>query len=600
MKKWVICNKVGEDKEIEKRFGLNPVTVRMLINRGIDTVEKAENYLFPHIEDMHDPRLLADSEKAADILYRALKSGKKIRVIGDYDVDGVSSTFVLFDCLKKLSVILFDGADNSASRISYRIPDRIKDGYGMNNTMVDECKSAGIDLIITCDNGISAYDQVEYANESGIGVIVTDHHEVPELLPNALAVVDPKRKDCNYPFGSICGAVVAAKVLEVLVHHFCTENERKKLLGNCSTVVEKYIVNLAMATVCDVCPLEDENRAIVKFGINKLRETDNPGLNALLEICVKDKQSISAYHLGYVIGPCFNATGRLAVADLALKLLDAEDEAEAKALAVECHSLNEERKELTRQWLDRAQEMVEEEGLLKDKVLVVFLDGCHESLAGIIAGRLREKYSRPSFVITRAEGALKGSGRSIEAYNMFEEISKASEHLIRFGGHPMAAGLSLSEDELGNFRDALNANTTLTDADLVEKVVIDAVVPFGLINEKLISELELLEPFGTGNDKPVFAEKNLQVLNARKIGKTTDYFKFSLKNSYERQFDALYFGNYTDLYDEMIARYGKKEVDDMFRGRTNNVRLTVTYYPQLNEYMGSTSVQMIISDIRLE
>ncbi len=591
MKNWRLCNKSADFEAIEKTFNISGVTARVLVNRGFDTIEKVKDFYDCSLSRLGDPRMLKDSTAAAGLLYEALGAGNHIRIIGDYDVDGVSSTYVLHDVLEKLADCKKTGA-----KVSSRIPNRVKDGYGMNMAMVDEANDEHVDLIITCDNGIAAFEEIRYAKSLGMKVIVTDHHEIPERIPEADAVVDPKQTDCDYPFKDICGAVVAAYVCEVFAG-LCTPDERSALLGDSTSVTERYIVNLAMATVCDVCPLTDENRIIVKLGLKAAGHTDNLGLGALIRECGLAGSEITTYHLGFVLGPCFNATGRLDVADRAFELLDAKDEAQAAASARTCTQLNEERKSMTAQWLEKAVETCERKGLGDDHVLVVFLDGCHESLAGIIAGRLRERYSRPAIVLTRADEGVKGSGRSIEAYNMFEEISRAGHLLTKFGGHPMAAGLSMKEENIDAFRKLLNEEQKLTEDDLTEKLLIDAKVPFGLIDERVIEELKGLEPFGTGMRKPVFAEKDLKILKTDEVGRAKKFLKFRLLNAQNRVIDAIYFGDSAELKDRLASRFGDEAVSDSMRGRESGMTMTVAYYPEINEYMGMRTIQMKITDV---
>lgn len=586
--KWMMCNKTADFELIEKSFGVSPVTSRLLVNRGQDTIEKVQKYLFPTEKIFNDAHLLKDVGKACEIIYEKLMSKSRIRIIGDYDVDGVVSTFVLTDVLGRLGGV-----------VDYRIPERIKDGYGLNIALIDEAYDDGIDTIVTCDNGIAAREQIAHASELGITVIVTDHHDIPDVLPLAAAVVDPKQTDCPYPEKGICGAVVALKLLEVLVGDLCSGDMKRGVLTKGRTVMEQYLQYAAIATVCDVCSLEDENRAIVKLGIEQLRQTDDVGISALIDECGVNRETICAYHLGYIMGPCFNAAGRLSVADKALSLLCAKTHGQAQECAHECVALNEERKSMTKEWLDRAIAMCEQEGFDRDMVIVLYLKGCHESLTGIIAGRLKEKYNRPSIVLTNGANEVKGSGRSIEGYHMFEEINRCGSLLIKYGGHPMAAGMSLLPQNVEPFRQALLKNCTLSEESIVPRMLLDAVVPLGMLNEHVISELDMLEPFGSGNAKPVFAERDLEVCQAYSIGRKTQYFKFRLRNAYGSECTALYFGNYDELERRITEKYGSSELRAMFAGRQNKVRFTVAYYPQINEYMGNRSIQIVLQSIKL-
>ena len=513
MEKWFIKNKKADFDLIARTFGISPVLARLAVNRGVSSNEEMGRYLRPSMEHLHNPHQMKDIDKTCEILKRKIAEGKTIRIIGDYDVDGVMATYILCKALIKCG-----------AKADYEIPDRIKDGYGINMQIVEMAVSDRIDTIITCDNGIAAREQVKFAKQMGMTVLITDHHDIPigEPLPPADTIVNPKQETCGYPFKGICGAVVAYKLAEALYEAFGFE---KKLAE------EEFLEFAAIATVCDVMDLVNENRALVKHGIEKLKRTSNMGLQALIRVNQLEFANLSAYHLGFVIGPCINASGRLESAKIALKLFLTEEKGKAELFAKELKMLNEERKQMTEENLEKAISIVEETGLLEDKVLLVFIPECHESLAGIIAGRLRERYNRPTIVLTKGKEGLKGSGRSTPEYSMFEELSKCKEYLSKFGGHPMAAGLSLEEENLEPFRRALNKNTTLTEEDLIPKVTFDMVLPLEEISLPLIREIDFLEPYGKENTRPLFAGKDIFVTGARTIGQEKNMLRLTVKSS---------------------------------------------------------------------
>jgi single-stranded-DNA-specific exonuclease len=465
--------------------------------------------------------------------------------------------------------------------------------------IIEAAYEDGIDTILTCDNGISAIEQVEKAKEMGMTVIITDHHDIPFAMeegqiayhiPKADAVINPKQPDCEYPWDSLCGAAVAFKLIQALYQEFGFD---RRELGELLEVT-------AIATVCDVMDLVDENRIIVKNGLERLKTTKNPGLRALIDCNNIQFANLSAYHLGFVIGPCLNASGRLDTAKKGLKLLLADTPEEGKRIAEELKELNDTRKDMTAKSLEQAIQMVEDSGMNKDKVLVVYLKECHESLAGIIAGRIRERYNKPALVLTDTENGVKGSGRSIEQYNMYEELTKCKELLLKFGGHPMAAGLSLENSQVEPFRGALNQYSTLTEEDFIPKVSIDVLLPLGYLNENLVEELELLEPFGKGNTKPIFAEKNLKVRRASILGKNANVLKLQVVNAYGRVIDAMYFGDVDSFINDLVEHFGQMEVDKMFQNRDNAIILSVIYYPSINEYGGFRSLQIIIQSYQIQ
>ena len=571
--KWMLHAKKADFNKIAENFGISPVTARIIRNRGIEDMESIRHYLHGSIEDLHDPRLLPDMEKAVGILRRKAAEGKTIRIVGDYDIDGVCSTYLLYRALKRIG-----------ARVDYEIPDRIKDGYGINEMIIEAAASDGIDTILTCDNGIAAVSQIARAKKLGMTVIVTDHHDIlveeneedlpeggREVLPPADAIVNPKFRGCAYPFTGICGGMVAFKLVQVLFEES-------------GVLAQEWLDMLeiaAIATVGDVMKLQGENRIIVKEGLRCLGHTSNLGLKKLIEKNNLVPGSITAYHIGFVIGPCLNASGRLQTAKIALSLLLCEDEEEADRMAMELKELNDQRKDMTQAGIDQAAAMVEER-YLDDKVLVVFLPDCHESLAGIVAGRLRERYNKPSFVLTRAEGCAKGSGRSIEAYHMFHALVEVKDLLLKFGGHPMAAGFSLEEKDVDEFRRRLNENARerLTEEDFIPRVWIDVAMPFEYITEPFVRELELLEPYGQGNEKPQFAQKSMVIRSAHVMGRNRNVVRLSLVNERGVSMDGVVF---TD--------------GDLFMEEKGNSRLMdVIYYPGINEYNGNRNLQIVVKD----
>ena len=571
--KWMLHAKKADFNKIAENFGISPVTARIIRNRGIEDMESIRHYLHGSIEDLHDPRLLPDMEKAVGILRRKAAEGKTIRIVGDYDIDGVCSTYLLYRALKRIG-----------ARVDYEIPDRIKDGYGINEMIIEAAASDGIDTILTCDNGIAAVSQIARAKKLGMTVIVTDHHDIlveeneedlpeggREVLPPADAIVNPKLRGCAYPFTGICGGMVAFKLVQVLFEES-------------GVLAQEWLDMLeiaAIATVGDVMKLQGENRIIVKEGLRCLGHTSNLGLKKLIEKNNLVPGSITAYHIGFVIGPCLNASGRLQTAKIALSLLLCEDEEEADRMAMELKELNDQRKDMTQAGIDQAAAMVEER-YGDDKVLVVFLPDCHESLAGIVAGRLRERYNKPSFVLTRAEGCAKGSGRSIEAYHMFHALVEVKDLLLKFGGHPMAAGFSLEEKDVDEFRRRLNENARerLTEEDFIPRVWIDVAMPFEYITEPFVRELELLEPYGQGNEKPQFAQKSMVIRSAHVMGRNRNVVRLSLVNERGVSMDGVVF---TD--------------GDLFMEEKGNSRLMdVIYYPGINEYNENRNLQIVVKD----
>ena len=570
MERWVVAAKRADFQAIAEKFRIDPVIARLIRNRDVVGDEQIREYLYGGLEELHDPMLMKDMGKAAEILEKKIREGKWIRIIGDYDIDGIMSTYILLTGLRRLG-----------AKVDIRIPDRIVDGYGLNENLVRQAKEDGADTILTCDNGIAALDQIRLAKEQGMTVVVTDHHEIPyeDLedgdrayhVPEADAVVNPKQKDCGYPFKGLCGGAVAWKLIQVMLKRF----------GHSEEESFDWLEFAAIATVGDVMDLQGENRILVKEGLKRLHRTGNLGLQELIRVQGLEPDQVSAYHIGFVIGPCLNASGRLDTAERSLALLLAEKREEAARLAGDLKALNESRKEMTRQGEEKAVRLVEGSDLKYDKVLVVYLPECHESLAGIIAGRLREHFHKPSIVLTRSEDGVKGSGRSIEAYSMYEELCKCRELFTKFGGHPMAAGLSMAgEEQVEILREKLNRLSTLTEEDFVEKVTIDVPMPVSYITKRLISQIQLLEPFGKGNTKPLFAQKDLTVLSCRIFGKNRNVAKLQVQDPGGYRMDAVYFGDA-----ETFAKFaGEHPV------------LSLTYYPTVNVWNGRENLQITIQN----
>ncbi len=568
---WMVYTKRADFNALSEELDVSPVTVRVMRNRGLETADEMRKYLFGTLEEMYDPEIMKGLSDAVDIAVGKLKDGVRIRIVGDYDVDGICSTYLLYTGLRRAALAL-EAEDTSEGLIDYEIPDRVKDGYGINISIIEAASHDGVDTIITCDNGIAAFDEVALAKELGMTVIVTDHHEIPvedgrEILPPADAVVDPHQEGETYPFAELCGSGVIYKFLKILYER-CNvpESEWNDLLDI-----------TAVATVGDVMKLEDENRIIVKYGLKQIAHTKNIGLKKLVEATGLDPYNISAYNVGYVLGPCLNASGRLQSAKLGLKLLLSEDEEEAAKLAEELKELNDMRKDMTAKGEGEAIRQVEEL-YPDDKVLVVFLADCHESIAGIVAGRLREHFNRPAIVLTYGEEMVKGSARSIEQYHMYQALCEVSDLLVKFGGHPMAAGLSLLEKDIPEFRRRLNENAKLTEEDLIPKIWIDVPMPLDYINEKLIDELDLLEPFGQGNEKPLFAQKSLRIRSARIFGKNRNLVKMTLVTETGLSMTGLLFTDGDEFEGE---RNGRDTID-------------IAYYPEVDEYNGMKSLQVVI------
>ncbi len=568
MEKWMVYNKKADFQKIGSEFGIDPVIARLIRNRDIQDMKEIRSYLYGTLAEIPSPWKMKDMERAVQILQKKITQKKKIRIIGDYDIDGVTATCILLKGLKRLN-----------ANVDTYIPDRVKDGYGMHEQLIDKALEDGIDTILTCDNGIAAAAEIEYAKKEGLTVIVTDHHDIPFrdtedgriwIIPKADAVVNPKQNDCLYPNKNICGAVVAWKLIWALYER----------LGIDSDEIWDFLELAAIATVGDVMDLQGENRIIVKEGLKKLSSTSFEGLKAL--ICVNNLEGaeITAYHVGFVIGPCINASGRLDTAARSLELLLADNMEDAMKLADDLYDLNQSRKAMTEQGKGQAIQSIEENNLGKDRVLVVYLPDCHESLAGIIAGRIREAYNKPVFVLTKGSDGVKGSGRSIEAYSMYEELVKCSDLLMQFGGHPMAAGLSMEEKNVELFRRRLNDNCTLTEQDLIPKIMIDVPMPISYLSKKLTEQLKVLEPFGKGNSKPLFAQKNLRAVGIRVFGRNRNVAKMLLIDENGIKMDAVYFGEAQEFVDFVQA----------------HDTISVTYYPEINVFQGRENLQVVIKN----
>ena len=587
MEKWVVAAKRADFNRIGKIFGIDPVVARIIRNRNMTEEEQIRQYLHGTRKDMYDPHLLKDAEKAAEIILQKIEQKKKIRIIGDYDIDGVNATLILLKGLRRCGAIV-DAA----------IPDRIKDGYGLNRNLVEQAMKEQIDTIVTCDNGIAAIDEINYGKANGMTIIVTDHHDIPYqegadgsrhiLQSEADAIVNPKQEDCKYPFSGICGAVVAFKLIEILYEKAGVPGEE----------AEVFLEYAAFATVGDVMELQSENRIIVKLGLERIHHTTQPGLRALILKNDLEPEHINSYHFGFVLGPCINASGRLDTAKHALKLLLCEDEKEAGEIAEELIRLNQSRKDMTLQGVEEAIQQIEACGYEKDKVMVIYLPQCHESLAGIIAGRIRERYHHPVFVLTKGEECVKGSGRSIEQYSMYDEMVKCRDLFLKFGGHPMAAGLSIPEEKVEEFRRRINENATLKPEDFVPKIVIDVPMSLEYINFSLIQQLAVLEPFGKGNEKPIFAEREIKPITAQVLGKSKNVLKMKIRMKNMGIMDAIYFGEVDALLGYIEEKFGADQLAYLLRGENNKVTLSIVYYPTINEFRGQRSLQVVIQHYR--
>lgn len=584
--RWRLYAKKADFAAISKEYGINQVTARIMRNRGVETKEEIESYLKGDLDYLSDPALMKDADKAASLLEAAIANNELIAISSDFDNDGIFSGLLLKEAIIELG-----------GRAAIFTPNRVMEGYGVNSRIVEEANAKGASVLLTCDNGIAAFEAIDEAKKLGMTVIVTDHHEVPfeehdgkkiYLLPKADAIVDPKQEDCAYPFKSLCGTGVAYQLMTLLFRRMKRTMSRQEI----------FLQYTAIATVADVMELVGENRILVRKGLSYLNHTNHIGLRALMEVCGIAPEQVRAYHIGFILGPCFNAAGRLDTIVHALALLESKEYDQALALAGELWAMNEERKELTRVGTERAVELIEHATWKDEHVYLVYIKDCHESVAGIIAGRLRERYYRPVLVFTDAseEGQIKASGRSIDDYDMFTELSAFRNLFLRFGGHKMAAGLTMEKKNLEILRDGLNARCTLTQTQLMPLVMIDAAMPLGYISEEVIADLEKLEPFGRANEKPLFAQQHLSVLRLSRIGKDRNVVKMSVMGPEGIIMDALYFGDTDVFFDFLEEEYGRDNVAAALRGMRNTIDIGVTYYPQINEFQGKRSLQIVIQN----
>lgn len=585
MEKWMVYTKRADFDKQAAKYHISPVLARIIRNRDITEDKDIHDYLLGTIDDLYSPWLLKDMGKAVDIIIGKIRKGLPIRVIGDYDIDGICSSYILSDGLK-----------NIGAKVDIDIPDRISDGYGINENLIKKASQEQIDTIVTCDNGIAAIEAVNYAKQLGITVVVTDHHNVPIICENgegdflqsgADAIINPKQKECGYPFKELCGAGVAYKLLQAIYEK----------TGEDQNYIRTYLEYAAIATIGDVVNLVGENRIITKYGLKLLNNTKNAGLKALIKANDLEGKRIMSYHIGFVLGPCLNSSGRLSTAKLALSLLKETDAKEAYKIAEKLKQLNDVRKEMTKEALKQAIDTIENTCIKQDKILVVYLDGCHESIAGIVAGRIKDKYHKPAIVLTKAESGVKGSGRSIEPYNMFEGLSRCKELFIKFGGHALAAGLSLKEENIIKLRECLNQDAPLSEEDLHKTIWIDVALPFQYIDENFIEELSLLEPFGKGNEKPVFAERNVKVKKMRILGKSRNVIRLELENGNNKIVTGVAFEGGENYLSYLVDKFGEQEVEKAKRGENNNISLSVTYYPQINEFNNCREVRVLLKNI---
>ncbi len=582
MQQWFVINKKADFKKIGEQFHIDQVTARIIRNRDVTEEEEIRKYLQGDLSDLHNPHLLFDGERLVDILRSKIQDKKAIRIIGDYDIDGVMATYILKTALERCG-----------ANVSIQIPDRIHDGYGLNKSLIEKAKEDGIDTILTCDNGIAALEEIAYAKELGMTVLVTDHHEIPfeEIegqrvykKSQADAIVNPHQKECRYPYKELCGAAVAWKVVCLLYESYNISFEE----------AEELLENVAFATVGDIMPLTGENRILVKEGLKRIRKTSNIGMKALIAQCGLEPTQVDAFHFGFVLGPCINASGRLDTAKRALELFFQKEKEKAVIIASELVVLNEERKEMTKEGVEKAICFYEENGCEKDTVLVIYLPDVHESIAGIIAGRVRERYHKPVFVLTKADEGVKGSGRSIEEYSMYEEMCKCQDLFTKFGGHPMAAGLSLPEENVDVFRERINALSRLTDDDLMPKVHIDVPMPMAYVTEELVSEFSILAPFGKDNPKPVFADRGVHIKRMWIMGKNRNVLKLSLVTNEGIPVSGIYFGDVENLCFYIEEKFGKEQLEAVFDGKENNVEMSFVYFPKNNSFRGVNELQFEI------
>lgn len=606
MEKWLVHAKKADFNEIGKRFNISPILARIIRNRDIIELNEFEEYLNSDLNTLNSPFFFKDMDEAVEIIHNSIQNNEKIRIVGDYDIDGVCAGFILKDGFKRIG-----------ANVDFDVPDRINDGYGINDRIIKQAFDDGVKLIITCDNGISAGSQIDYAHEIGMKIIVTDHHEVPYvmeegnkvyIIPKADAVIDHKRYDCKYPFKHLCGAMVAYKLLEAFLEKYNKIYfENYNFVEEKMKFMDKYLVFAGIATVGDVVPLTGENRVIVKNALKIIKEIDNYGLESLIKANELFDKEINTYHISFVIGPCINSGGRIDTAKRVFSLFDCENRDIAMEMAIELKAINDERKEMTVRGVERAVGLIEDsEELRNEKVLIVYLNNCHESLAGIIAGRLKEKYYKPVFVFTDAEKGIKGSGRSIEGYSMFDELTKANQVyteekgeglFIKFGGHEMAAGVSVEKDKFADMKELLNKSDILTDDLFIQKIWIDVPLPFEYINESYIEELEILEPFGVANEKPVFAEKCTGIERIRVFGQNRNVISMTLRNQTGYRMEATYFKEEELFKQELSQKFGMENADAIMKGRLKDVNFNIIYYPEINEYKGYRNIRVVVKRI---
>lgn len=591
--KWFQKNKQANFALLAQQAGISEVTARVIVNRGIDSMDAFWQYVRPEMSSIADPWRMKDMESAVDLLMEKLQGGSHIRIVGDYDVDGVMASYVLLQGLKRVARAL-----TASAQIDYEIPDRILDGYGINVSIIDQAAADGVDTILTCDNGIAASEQIAHGKEQGMTIIVTDHHDIPEVLPPADAVINPKQMDCGYPFKGLCGAGVAWQLVRGLY----------RKCGLPMEAAEELLEMVALATVCDVMELLGENRVLVRNGLQRLSHTQNIGLQALLRATEMEEKELTAYHCGFVIGPCINASGRLESAKQGLRLLLSENPAEAAGLAADLVVLNEERKTMTADAVEEAVRQAEEQVATGDGVLVIYLPECHESIAGIVAGRIRERFYRPVLILTKGEPYIKGSGRSIEEYNMFEHLSECKEHFSKFGGHPLAAGFTLTgaePEKVDRLREALNATSGLLEEDLIPKVSFDQVLPLAVVKEELIGEFDQLAPFGKGNPRPLFAVRDVMVRQVKILGKNRNVVRLSLREgaeegrmAYGKEYQGILFDDGDVFLSYIEEKYGAETVRRLQEGGTDGVKLDLIYCPEINEYQEYRNIQMVVEHYR--
>lgn len=586
MQQWVVTSKRADFKEIGRRFGIDQVTARIIRNRDVIGEDAIAQYLNGSLKDLADMHQMKDSDLLVNILTQKIQNGNRIRIIGDYDIDGVMSSYIWYRALLRC------GAD-----VDVAIPNRITDGYGLNLHLIEDAMESDVDTIITCDNGIAALEEIAYAKKHGMTVLVTDHHEIPYeeeggqrryQKSEADAIVNPHQKECAYPYKDLCGAGVAWNVVRILYEKMGVDEQEAFAL----------LEFVAFATVGDVMPLTGENRILVREGLKRIHYTVNVGMKALIAQCGLMPEQIESYHFGFVLGPCINAAGRLDTAKRALALFQTENEGKASLLANELVVLNEERKQMTAAGVEEAKQLCEQAGYEKNPVLVLFLPDVHESIAGIIAGRIREYYGRPTFVLTRGEEGIKGSGRSVEGYSMYEEMCQCSKLFTKFGGHPMAAGLTLLEENIDEFREQMNAHCPLTVEQLQPKVHIDVPMPVDYVTNTLVEEFCVLAPFGKDNPKPVFADRNLCISRMWTVGKNQNVLRLSLVSEHGSPVSGIYFGDIPAFEDYITEQFGAAELEKAKHGRENSIRLSFVYYPKINRYRDSESLQFEIQYYR--